>query len=259
MSIVLWPVVGRAQLVRAFRPGESGAKEAPFRTLRQHGWATGGVSVPLREGERASGRFVLFSVFNVDAARCARQGDEEGATRFAGLAARIEASPGFLELGRWLRKRTFADVSRTVDGFIEEASAPDVQARLRQVALDTEQAREKAPRTPGLLLGKVLEVQPDYLTLRDDAGRLVAIPRPLAHAVHRERVDDCLALLTDQIDEHQFVVQAVPAMELTASPASTFSPFGRAAPVRALSGEDVTILSKKPKKLKITVPVTLGS
>src|SRR4051812_46976101 len=74
MDLVPWPIVGRDEVVKAFRPGMP-ATEAPFRTLRAHGWASSGMSVVTRRGNRASGRWTIFSTLNIEAARYARHGD----------------------------------------------------------------------------------------------------------------------------------------------------------------------------------------
>ena len=114
MGIDQWPVVGRTQIIQAFRPGEPASKEAPFRTLRSHGWATAGMSVVTRSEHRASGRFIIFSVLNVDAARLAREGDERSAKVLAKAAARVEASAAFGRLRKLLSGRPAADVSAAV-------------------------------------------------------------------------------------------------------------------------------------------------
>src|SRR5262245_22193855 len=98
MEIALWPVVLRADLVRAFRPGEPPAREGPFRTLRQRHWATSGVPIHGRQGGHAAGRVVLFSILNVEAAISARCGDEKMAVGLARAAERMEQSKSFARL-----------------------------------------------------------------------------------------------------------------------------------------------------------------
>jgi hypothetical protein len=63
-------------------------------------------------------------------------------------------------------------------------------------------------------------------------------------------------LVTDRIDERQMVVNAVAAIEHS-GPAE-FTPFGRTAPVRALTKRDVRLLARDPKQLSVLVPVTIG-
>ena len=84
------------------------------------------------------------------------------------------------------------------------------------------------------------------------------MPRWLAQAAHREEVGDCLALVTDRLDERHMVVNAVPGIDVSKdAPAAAFSPFGRNAPVRQLTKADTRLLSRAPAPLRVLVPVTI--
>ena len=96
MNCALWPIALRADLVRAFRPGESPTREGPFRTLRLHHWAASGVPVQLRQGGHAAGRVVLFSMLNVEAAMSARCGEDGMAAALAKSAEKYRTEQGVL-------------------------------------------------------------------------------------------------------------------------------------------------------------------
>ena len=263
MEIDLWPIVGRSQLVQAFKPGESGSREAPFRTLRTHGWATAGVSVVTRQAQRASGRLSIFSVLNVDAARSARQGDPALAAALAKAAAGIEASSAFVQLGELLTGKAASDVSCVVEGGQRESWWSELDGFLRHLARQTKAARARRPLKAArreMVAGKISETGAEFLVLTAAGGRRTAVPRWLAHAAHRENVGDCLALVTDRLDERRAVINAVPGIDLNMKvPDAAFTPFGRAAPVHRLTRADARQLSRPRAPLKILVPVTFES
>jgi hypothetical protein len=263
MEIDQWPIVGRRQLVQAFRPGESASREAPFRTLRSHGWATGGISVVTRSDHRASGRFTIFSVLNVDAARLAREGEAAAAAALAKAAARLEEGAAFLRLGKLLRGRRAADVSAAVEGEVPEDRWPELHGALRIVARETKADRARQPsttRSAEVVTGKISESNPDFLVLLAASGLRTAVPRWLAHSAHREKVGDCLALVSDRLDDRQMVVNAVPGIDVSArAPERGFSPFGRAAPVGRLTRADARLLSRAPAPLRILIPVSIAT
>lgn len=260
MDIDLWPIVGRAQLVQAFRPGEPVSKEAPFRTLRHHQWATGGVSVVTRNVHRASGRVTIFSVLNVEAARCAREGHARAAMALAKAASRVEGSEMFTRLTALLTGRPASEVTAAVDGVVAESEWPELLDALRLVARATRDARSsKTPSsTADVVAGKISGELNDFLVLDAQAGVQTYVPRWLAQSAHRDNVGDFLALVTEKLDETQMVVKAVPAINVDPRARASASPFGRSAPVRDLSAGDARLLSGTPALLKILVPVTIG-
>lgn len=258
MEIHQWPIVGRRQLVQAFRPGEPAGKEAPFRTLRLHGWATAGVSIVTRSEHRANGRLCIFSVLNVDAARLARAGQDRLAMALAKAAATLEASAVFGQLSRLLAGKSSEDVSAAVEGEVGEARWPELHRLLRLLARKTKAARARLAPLQDVVAGKISETQPDFLILTAASGERTAVPRWLAQAAHREEVGDCLALVTDRLDERHMVVNAVPGIDVSKdAPAAAFSPFGRNAPVRQLTKADTRLLSRAPAPLRVLVPVTI--
>ncbi len=252
MKFDLWPIVGREQLVQAFRPGSAAKKEAPFRTLRARGWATAGVNVVTRSAQRASGRVTIFSVLNVIAARRAREGDTTKAASLARAASRIERSRGFKVIARLLSGRTAEDVAAAIDGQLAQLDA--LHAALVQVARETDAMHELG--APDVVTGTVTKISDDAVLLQAAGGVQTWLPRWLARGVHREEVGDALALVTERLDAHQLVVRAVPALEVKA--ASRSSPFGRDARVHTLSAADVKKLAGRPAPLKVVVPVTIG-
>lgn len=260
MQVERWPIVGRSQLVRAFRPGES-RKEAPFRTLRAHGWATAGVGVVTRDERSASGRLTIFSVLNVDAARLAREGEHRGAAQLAGAAARVESSKGFLELKQLLSGHPLEEVSAVLEGGAPEDQWPDLHELLRQIARETKATRTRiSPRVKlsGVVTGRVSEAQGGFVVLTAEGGARTAVPRWLAQSAHRANVGDLLALVTEKLDDQQMVVNALPGIE-TSRASPKFSPFGRRAKVHALTAADAKKLAGSPAPLHILVPVSIGA
>lgn len=259
MHVARWPIVSRSQLVRAFRPGEQSTKEGPFRTLRTHGWSTAGVGVVTRAERSASGRLTIFSVLNVDAARLARDGEHRHAVSVAKAAEEIECSAAFVQLKQLLSGRSDSEVSAVLEGAAPETEWPDVHAVLKRIALETKSARarfsSKVHFSP-VVTGRISEAQADVLVLTEEGGARTAVPRWLAHAAHRESLGDCLALMTERLDDQQMVVSAIPGIETGGKP--KFNPFGRGARVHALTDADAKKLAGKPSPLRILVPVAIG-
>lgn len=260
MEVHQWPIVGRTQLVQAFRPGEPAGKEAPFRTLRLHGWATAGVSIVTRSEHRATGRLSIFSVLNVDAARLARDGQQRLATSAAKAAASLEASDVFVQLGKLLAGKSSQDVSAAVAGEVADTGWPELLRLLRLLARRTKAARARLSGGQDVIAGTISETRSDYLVLTAASGLRTAVPRWLAQAAHREKVGDCLALVTDRLDDRHMVVNAVPGIDVSkGAAAATFSAFGRTAPVRQLTKADARLLSRPAAPLRVLVPVTIDS
>jgi hypothetical protein len=255
MSIVPWPIVGRSQLIQSFRPGEAPTREAPFRTLRAHQWATSGVNVVTRGARHASGRFTVFSVLNLSAARLARNGDHQGARAMAKAAERIEGSAPFNRLKDLLSGKSVNQVSAAVAGHVSGIEWPELLEAVRDVAHATRRERpaQRADRST-LVTGRILEVREDSLVLAASSGERTLVPRWLGEAAHRTRLGEPLALITDHLNDNQMVVQAFPALDL-AKPVAT--PFGRAAPVRTLTAADARLLSRKPVPLRPLLPVVI--
>jgi hypothetical protein len=262
MEIGPWPIVARAQLVQAFRPGADATNEAPFRTLRAHGWATRGIRVVTRTKDRASGRSTIFSNLNLDAARCARNGDRQNAEKFARAAEQLESTKMFAQLCDILTGKSAAQVSAIVSGDFAEKSQPEIATLLRLVARKTMSLRKQrayALRTPEMVVGRILAASGDTLILEHaPGGAQTTLPRWLGHAAHREKVGDCLALVSEKLNESQLVVNAMPAIDIAATP-DTFDPFGSSAKALSLTKADAALISGTPLPLRIMVPVTIES
>lgn len=257
MQVDRWPIAGREQLVRAFRPGEQPTKEAPFRTLRAHGWATAGVRVVTRKDHRASGRLSIFSVLNVDAARLAREGSHRWAGSMAKAAAGIERSREFHRLVLLLSGGQLEELTAVVEGDV--AGWPELHELLQAIAHATSAARKRLPSTalPEVVAGQISEERTGFLVLTDAHGVQTAVPRWLAQAAHRQHVGDYLALVTDKLDDQQMVINAVPGIETGGR--APFTPFGRKAPVHSLARADARKLSRTPAPPHVLVPVVIGS
>jgi hypothetical protein len=117
----------------------------------------------------------------------------------------------------------------------------------------------QASRTslPEVVVGRISDVATSSVTLKLQDGQDLAIPRWLARAVHREAVGDCIAIVTDRLEDCSALAYAIAALDLDA-PGPKFSPFGRAAPVRDLTKADEKLLSGRPAPLQVLVPVTIG-
>ncbi len=261
MHVERWPIVGRAQIVQSYRPGEQSTKEAPFRTLRTHGWATAGVSVVTRNERSASGRLTMFSVLNTDSARLAREGDHRGAKALAKAAAGIETSAEFLELKQALTGRSARDILLVVEGLEPHTPWPAVHELLRRLALETNAARSRSAskvKLAEVVAGRLSE-EAGLVVLTAAGGGRTAVPRWLAEAAHRGNAGDCLALTTERLDAQHLVVNAMPGIETSRASTVPFSPFGRTAPVHSLTKADAKRLAGKPARLSVLVPVTIGA
>lgn len=260
MELDQWPIVVRGQLVQAFKPGELTSREAPFRTLRAHGWSTAGVSIVTRREHRASGRLTIFSVLNMDAARFARLGDGRRAKAHASAAARIEASAEFLRLKELLTGRPVEDVTAVVEGAIPAAQSREIHEQLRRVARATLRVRPRDEANKlgtEVVVGTISETMAESITLTALSGDRVAIPRWLARTAGREVVGECLALVSERLDDG-LVTHAFPAISLDDQRTQPeFSPFGRAAPVTKLMASDVPVVRGAAGPLRVLVPVTI--
>jgi hypothetical protein len=263
----LWPLALRADLVRAFRPGEPSDREAPFRTLREHDWATKGIPVHTRSGARAAGRVVLFSVLNVDSAICARCGDVSTAVEITKAAARLEASSLFVRLQEALAEHPLQLVSSIAGGELV-AAGPFVDL-VRQLAMTTaavQRQRRFAKLASWYHVGRISSVAESYVTI-DGGGKQSFVPRNLARAVFRERVGECLAIMNGPVESREMIVRALPGIPLddertttkhSASRARSYSPFARPATgFQRVSAADVAYLRGAPKPIAITIPITI--
>ncbi|HEY6728767.1 MAG TPA: hypothetical protein VI197_32370 [Polyangiaceae bacterium] len=257
MNLALWPLVLRKDLVRAFRPGERGDREAPFRTLRDHEWATAGVTVHARQGSRAAGRIVVFSVLNLDAAIYARRGDEAMAAEMAKAAASLEGCTTFAQLQTSLAEHPRAVVSSIAEGELAAAS-PFVEL-IRTLAMKTAEVRRQHhfdKLASWYHVGRISTVAEGYVVV-DGEGKQSFVPRSLARAVFRERVGECLAVMNSPVDDREMIVRAVPGIELDPEKDS-YSPFARpAAGFQRVSAADLAYLRGVPRPLAITIPITI--
>lgn len=89
------PLVDRATVVQAFRPGLA-ATSSRYRTLREQGGTSEGWRLTLRQGQRSAGQVRAYSLLNVFAASCMRLGLRDEAENWCRLAGRLES------VGQWL-------------------------------------------------------------------------------------------------------------------------------------------------------------
>jgi hypothetical protein len=259
MVFALWPIALRSDLVRAFRPGEPAMREGPFRTLRQHGWATAGVPLHMRHGGRAAGQLVVFSILNIEAAICARCGEATTASLFAQAAARIEASRAFVRLQEFLSHCPASTVASLVEGaLVPEAS--DLAPILRALALQTATTRLQRRFTKRALafhVGRISSSTEGYVVVTNEGGLSVAVPRVLARAAHRERIGECLGVINSHVDERELIVRAMPGIDVSQEHDEPYSPFARVDGFERISVSDEAYLRGRPAPLTIQIPVAI--
>jgi hypothetical protein len=264
MSIAAWPVTHRSQLVHAYKPGERSSSEARFRTLRKHAWATSGVRITPRSGNRLTGQLTMFSSLNRESARLARHGDTKAAVRVAAAATALEARPEFTLLSELLTEMPVAVAKAVIDGLVPDDAPAPLMTALRNVARLTEQIRERELSSAQLAevsAGWVKEVHTSYVLLVLMTGPETVVPRWMAGAANRARVGSFLVVVTDKLDGASAVFEALPALDVTdeTQPAA-FTPFGRGDQrALAITADDERMLSGEPQPLRVLVPVTVES
>ncbi|MGH3930438.1 MAG: hypothetical protein ACRDTF_10730 [Pseudonocardiaceae bacterium] len=259
MTIATWPVVDRRRVVHAYKPGEPSAAEGPFRTLREHAWASAGVRVTRRAGGRLAGQMTVFSSLNVESARLARHGNPDAAARVARAAAQLEAGPEFVRLQRILSDLPGHEAERVIDGVLPDDPPAALAEALKAVARRTEQLRAGElilATLAEVTAGRIAEVHEGYVVLVRVSGPAAMVPRWMAVAAGRDKVGELLALVMDKLDDASAVVDAVPAIDVAGE--DGFSPFGRGdARVRNLTQADARLLAGEPQPLRILVPILI--
>lgn len=258
--IEVWPVALRGQLVRAFRPGEPPEKEAPFRTLRKHGWASAGVNVVCRERSRAAGRLTVFSALNVEAARLAREGRGREAVALAKAAAKIEVGAAFAQLKTMISGSTVAEAMVTLQGTGPQAAEPKLLEVVRLIAAETMIARRRGSQFGDRLqtvTGRISESLPDAVVL-ESTSQKTYVPRGLAESANRVNVGELLAIITERLNHSQVAFEVLPAIAVDGEGDVGPSPFGRSSPIHQVSAADAKRLRRAPAPLRVLVPVTVG-
>ncbi len=261
MHITLWPVVPRDRLVWAFRPGEPGSSEGPFRTLRKHSWATAGIRITPRIGGHTTGRVTVFSMLNLEAARLARLHDGQSAARVARAAVAAESSRAFGQLVKLLARLPAEGIAALAQGLFPAQAPEELWGTLHRLAEETERRWQTAAlhlAMPEVITGRITQLGPTALVLKVKTGPDITLPRWLAKAAHRERVGACLGLVIDRFEESSAFTYALPALDLDEGP-PRFRPFGRHAPPLDLTPVDVELLRRESPALRVPVPVTIGA
>jgi hypothetical protein len=203
----------------------------------------------------------VFSTLNLEAARLARLDEAQAAARVAKAAGVLESGSEFAELQQLLSSLSGDIVGAVLEGVFPAEAPAELWGALRALAVDTKRLWAfQASRTslPEVVAGRISDIGPSSVTLKLQDGQDMAVPRWLARAVHREQVGDCLAVVTDRLEECSALAYAIAAFDLDAPPPK-FSPFGRAAPVRDLTKADEKLLSGWPAPLRVLVPVIIGT
>jgi hypothetical protein len=252
-------VVTRAQVVGAFKNvADEDAGEAPFRTLRHHGWATSGTRVRTRSGGHIVGGLVIYSSLNVDAARLARLGFEDEASKVAAEASKIESSRVWADMIGLLAKGSDDDAKAAVSGATHHGVLTSL---LRTLGRATERARRRhkvLETVYEITVGSVSETRPGYVVVRTIQGDDTAIPRWIASGVSRDKPGDLVALLHERLGARKAILEAVPAIDVDVPDSkSDYSPFDDTDPRNRLSAQDAAFFRGKPAPLSVLVPVTI--
>lgn len=258
MSIVAWPVVARSDLISAFRPGTLPTSEGPFRTLRDHDWATAGVGVIAASRGRAEGRTTLFSRFNLEAASAARRRDDKAARAWARAAARVERGPEFRELRRLLTACPAATARQVLGGVLPSDAPPELAEALRSLARATE-AVSVPPRLAELevFIGRVGRMREGFAVLERDEGGPVALP-PLP-TEPGPRPGDCLSVRSERLPDASVVVRIHAALDLEPRPAvaAPFDPFARQRVIQVTAADFERLSRSRPAAIRVMHPVTI--
>jgi hypothetical protein len=266
-EVLVWPVVRREEIVRAFSPGTAPAKESPFRALRAKRWATAGVSVPRRRAGRLAGQLVVYSSLNVDAARLVRHGDTDAGRRAAEAAETVEAGALFLRVCDLLQRLTAEQQQAAVDGQLPAGGTTvDLEAALWSLAEEIAAHRAAAdlPHPDDRFAGHVSERRADSVVISAQDGTRTAAPLWMVRAAHRDQVGDRVVLVSVRLDDHQALMQAVPGIDIPAQRSAepdqgaAFSPFGRTERrTLEVTPSDLDALRGVPEPLRVLVPVTI--
>jgi hypothetical protein len=259
MKVKQWPVATRGQVVGAFKNlADEAASEAPFRTLRHRGWATGGTRLRTRRGGHITGGIVIYSSLNVDAARLARLGFHDEAADLAAEALKVETSETWQHMLEILATGSEDEAREAVSGVVHRDTLGDL---LRSVSRLTERARDRhkvLSTVYEITVGSVAESRPGYVVVHTTAGEDTAVPRWIAAGVARDKPGDLVALLHERLGARKAILEAMPAIDVDDSEtASDYSPFDRADVRNRLSSADAPYLQGEPAPLRILVPVTI--
>lgn len=272
----LWPIATKDVLVSVYKPGAAGA-EAPFRTLRRHGFVSRGTTVHRHRNGRLEGTVALFSSLSVDAAALARRGERHLAERFADRAGALEQEPGFVEFVTYLATLDPDEASNVMSG--REHPGSRVEGLLRGLAgravaerdvlLDTAR-RDGFENVESALpsAGRVVEANPNAVTVDlvwfgpGDAA-ITVLPRTMAEAVHRTTAGDFIGVLRQPTSADRIDVQVFPALSLhgatrAADRETPLSQFAQTSGPVLLSDADFDrVRAANPEPRRILVPVEI--
>src|ERR1035437_7135492 len=89
-AVTRFPFVSKADILRAYRPGED-ASDRTFRTLREHRLVSSGLAIRHRRQGRVAGQLRGYSALNIDVVILARHDQPSDALEAAAEAQRFEA------------------------------------------------------------------------------------------------------------------------------------------------------------------------
>ena len=234
------------------------------RLQRPRGRRAAGVGPARRRGGRQAAAAAAAqqpAARGARAARAARRGDKKAASRIAKEAGKLESSKPFLRIAKLLASLPSLTANAVVQGVLTEGAPEALDGLLRSAADAAEDRRQELIGGDSLLdavFGKVSRVDGSFVELVDSQGGTTRVAKSLAEAAHRDQPGDCLAIFSDQLGAAQLIVSARPALETTgALMRRAFSPFERTTTPLTLTAQDIALLSRPPKPLRIPFPVAI--
>lgn len=165
------PFTTSEEIAAEFRPEKPGRVQSALRTLKSHKAVSDGVSQPLRRqtGGRLGGKLTLYSSLNLDAARCAREGDYKQAAKIARAAIEIELADQMQTLVQQLgATHTSIGKNALVSAVRDEQNTLAITKLLAQKT-DRKRTSLKIGRPDGQrLFGRVAEMSDDVALVRID-------------------------------------------------------------------------------------------
>lgn len=216
MLVERWPVTERKILIRSYRPGSSGDSEGVFRTLRTHGWVTGGVQLTVRSGPRIASRYQLFSSLNVDSTRAARRGRQALSRELAIAGESVERGELATSLVALLQHLPRCVVEEFLGGHMPpQEDYPQLWSLTELLAEETATQRDRVTRDYAAPPGD------------PDVRKFQELPQ-LVHETVIESGDGSLVVqVAEETDTGQVITDRFPGVRLPGVARLPYSPYRR--------------------------------
>lgn len=258
MKFAPWPLVGRAALVRGFRPGSDAEAESPFRTLRRRGSVTAGVTVVVRAGGRIAGKHQVFSSLNFDSARLARQDRWDEAHELESAATLLENGPEMAELVALLRHLPLDVTEDYMSGQLPNRSDYPVLWHLTAVlAQRTAELRgQLLGQEDDIRIGVVASGRGNETVIKMARGKDVSVPRQLTTGVGLGTAGSVVTLFSDVTTAGQLLIDVLPGFRLTQRDATVrLDPFAETKEPLVIPAGAVKRRAPAPGPVAAPVPV----